>query len=222
MVFSKYLNSHRIFKGLAKALIRLHVCAGWSEALLVSHTSFLETTCRGSINLPLRTPISREKKKLCWRLIKSLNAGRIPDFCCLLFFFKFNFFQKIISGIQSECQTVWNRIRPICQAQCGSKLSANVISRWQKSPLARKKLKTDSFFFLCMQSVWTQIRLFSMEQSDLGSHCLLLTLRKIQHQTTQVVDGCMDQLKLDSNYCFLIRILLLANIRCTDNHQFAN
>ena len=29
-------------KQLAKALIRLHVCAGWSEILLVAHTILLE------------------------------------------------------------------------------------------------------------------------------------------------------------------------------------
>ena len=31
-------NTLRIFKRLAKTLIRLRVCAGWSEALLVAHT----------------------------------------------------------------------------------------------------------------------------------------------------------------------------------------
>ena len=39
---------HRIFKRLAKALIRLRVCAGWSKALLVVHTTLLEISCRGS------------------------------------------------------------------------------------------------------------------------------------------------------------------------------
>ena len=39
--------THRIFKWLAKALIRLHVCAGWSEALLVAHTTLLEISCHG-------------------------------------------------------------------------------------------------------------------------------------------------------------------------------
>ena len=42
-------NTHRIFKRLAKALIRLRVCAGWSEPLLVAHTTLLEISCRGSI-----------------------------------------------------------------------------------------------------------------------------------------------------------------------------
>ena len=43
-------NSHRIFKRLAKALISLRVCAGWSEPLLVAHTILLEISCHGSIN----------------------------------------------------------------------------------------------------------------------------------------------------------------------------
>ena len=34
---------------LAKALIRLWVCAGWSEPLLVTHTTLLEISCHGSI-----------------------------------------------------------------------------------------------------------------------------------------------------------------------------
>ena len=38
MLFSQSLNTHRIFKRLAKALIRLRVCAGWSEPLLVART----------------------------------------------------------------------------------------------------------------------------------------------------------------------------------------
>ena len=38
-----------IFKRIAKALIRLRVCAGWSEPLLVAHTTLLEILYRGSI-----------------------------------------------------------------------------------------------------------------------------------------------------------------------------
>ena len=39
---------HRIFKRVAKALIRLRVCVGWSETLLVAHTTLLEISCGGS------------------------------------------------------------------------------------------------------------------------------------------------------------------------------
>ena len=48
MMLSQKLNSQRIFKRLAKALIRLRLCAGWSEPLLVAHTTLLEISCRGS------------------------------------------------------------------------------------------------------------------------------------------------------------------------------
>ena len=40
--------THRIVKRLAMALIRLRVCAGWSEALLVEHTTLLEILCHSS------------------------------------------------------------------------------------------------------------------------------------------------------------------------------
>ena len=34
------------FQQLAKALIRLRVCAGWSKPLLIAHTTLLEISCR--------------------------------------------------------------------------------------------------------------------------------------------------------------------------------
>ena len=42
MMFSQWPKSPRIFKRQAKALIRLHLLAGWSEPLLVPHTTLLE------------------------------------------------------------------------------------------------------------------------------------------------------------------------------------
>ena len=48
MMFSQYHNTHRKFKRLAKALIRLRVRAGWSESSLVAHITLLEISCRGS------------------------------------------------------------------------------------------------------------------------------------------------------------------------------
>ena len=48
MMFSQKLNIHKIIRRLAKALIRLRVCAGWSEPLLIAHTTLLETSCHGS------------------------------------------------------------------------------------------------------------------------------------------------------------------------------
>ena len=40
MMLGQPLNSHRILKRPAKALISLRVCAGWSESLPVAHTIF--------------------------------------------------------------------------------------------------------------------------------------------------------------------------------------
>ena len=42
MMFGQSLDSHRTFKRLAKALTRLRMCAGWSDPLLVAHTTILE------------------------------------------------------------------------------------------------------------------------------------------------------------------------------------
>ena len=50
---------HRIFKQLAKALIRLRVGVGWSEPLLVAHTTLLEISCHGSILISMRNGIPR-------------------------------------------------------------------------------------------------------------------------------------------------------------------
>ena len=51
MMFSQKLDSHEIFKRQAMALIRLRICAGWSEPLLVAHTILLEISCRGSYTM---------------------------------------------------------------------------------------------------------------------------------------------------------------------------
>ena len=53
MVFSQSLNSRRIFKRPAKAQTSLRVCAGWSKALLVAHTTLLEISGHGSIMFKL-------------------------------------------------------------------------------------------------------------------------------------------------------------------------
>ena len=44
------------------------------------------------------------KNFACWAIFHDL-------FCCLLIFLKINFLTKILSGMLSECQTVWTRIR---------------------------------------------------------------------------------------------------------------
>ena len=47
---SKLCSVSKLFKRLANNLIRLRVYAGWSDPLLVSHTTLLEISCRGSIH----------------------------------------------------------------------------------------------------------------------------------------------------------------------------
>ena len=44
-MFRQWPKSHRIFKWLAKVLISLGICAGWSEPLLVAHNTLLEISC---------------------------------------------------------------------------------------------------------------------------------------------------------------------------------
>ena len=68
MVFSQQLNNgNRILKRLAKALIRLRVCAVWSEALLVAHTTLLEISCTGS-NVIYAIVLSDRTIKMGWML----------------------------------------------------------------------------------------------------------------------------------------------------------
>ena len=58
----------------------------------------------------------------CWVILHALLSSAN--------FFQNQLFQKILSGIPSECQTVWIQIRPdICRAWSGYKLFANVIGR---------------------------------------------------------------------------------------------
>ena len=96
---------------LAKALIRLHICAGWSEALLVAHTTLLEISYHGSY------------VKTC-----HLFAYRVIlyTFLSSAYFFQNQLFLKILTlnlGILSECQAVWIQISPdICWVWSGSKL----------------------------------------------------------------------------------------------------
>ena len=69
MMISQLLNIHRIFKRLAKALIRLRVCAGWSEPKLVAHTTLLEISIILSAKMlkPSEPVSSRRYKLACSR-----------------------------------------------------------------------------------------------------------------------------------------------------------
>ena len=60
--------NNRILKRLAKALIGLWVCTGWSEALLSAHTTLLEISCRGSMCNFVRTLIAHTQKVVTWMI----------------------------------------------------------------------------------------------------------------------------------------------------------
>ena len=57
MMFSPYVNTHRMFKRLAMALIRLRVCAGWFEPFLVAHTTLLESRVAAQIAFAYSEPL---------------------------------------------------------------------------------------------------------------------------------------------------------------------
>ena len=59
-------------------------------------------------------------------------------FCRLLIFFQNYFFQKILSGISSECQTVWIQIRP--DSLSGLIWVQTVCKGYQQTTLVGKKL----------------------------------------------------------------------------------
>ena len=56
----------------------------------------------------------------------------------LLIFFKINFFKKFLSGIPSDCQTVWNQIRP--DIMSGLIWSQTVNNGCQQTTLAGKEI----------------------------------------------------------------------------------
>ena len=73
-MFGLWSKSHRIFKRAAKALIRLHVCAGWFEPLLVAHTTFLEISYWAQMylfktNLDLSIAFAQAGLSPCWPFV---------------------------------------------------------------------------------------------------------------------------------------------------------
>ena len=109
-VSSLTLIDYSTLKILAKALIRLRICTGCSEALLVAHTILLEFSWRIEIHLQFVIGIIQT---LLYE-INSLNAGPLLGnfscFCCrLLTFFKIDFFKKILSAFSKK-----NSFRNVC------------------------------------------------------------------------------------------------------------
>ena len=77
-------KTHKIFKRLAKALIRL--CVGCSEPLPVTHTTFLEISCHGSNVSLIIKPITfhdvcRAYLEIFTRIFSSTFYQTIQVFC---------------------------------------------------------------------------------------------------------------------------------------------
>ena len=98
MRFSQWLNSHRIFKRLAKALTRPRMCAGWSEPLLVAYTSLLEISCHGSIIISSSTDThGPRREKTCLRVFANKGADQPAHPRSLTSAFVFRLLEIILS-----------------------------------------------------------------------------------------------------------------------------
>ena len=67
----------RILMRLAKALIRLHVCTGSSEALLVAHITLLEISCTDTLKVSLISRQCLSCSKQCYFLIVAILISTI-------------------------------------------------------------------------------------------------------------------------------------------------
>ena len=81
------------------ALIRLRSCAGWSEPLLVTHTTLLEISCHSSFIIYKCTVLSLSSVYIS---IKSYHYN-----CCLLLRYKYQNFEHSLPakiGLDKQCR----------------------------------------------------------------------------------------------------------------------
>ena len=109
MMISQWLYNHRIFKRLAKALIRLRQCAGLSDALLVVHTTLLEISSRDSFNCTFfvmqSARFGREKERA-----DCFNFFQIHSSVKGLYALKTSCFSLKLHGFVCDCgmSSFWN------------------------------------------------------------------------------------------------------------------
>ena len=112
------ITTHRKFKRLAKALIRLRVCAGWSESSLVAHITLLEISCRGSFQ---RRDDARGSLRLAqdvitsWRNVIRIVTSRHGDHAAaclkeLLLLFKLLMIEKIHQSYGSNMTLISTKL----------------------------------------------------------------------------------------------------------------
>ena len=61
------------------ALIRLRVCAGWSEPLLVAHTTLLEISCRGTIIISVIFRMNTVEQNITFIAVESVAVQLPPN-----------------------------------------------------------------------------------------------------------------------------------------------
>ena len=93
--------------------IRMHITACWSEAVyqFINYQMAIFLCHRSNIkSVVLFISLDHEciSHLTLWPIWEIFHAF----LSSADFFFKINFFRKILSGIPSECQTDWIRIRP--------------------------------------------------------------------------------------------------------------
>ena len=82
MIFSQWQKSHRVFKRTAKALIILPICVGWSEPLLVAHTTLLQISCCDSYEDLSMTNISPRNYLNMFYTFINFNFETLTLFIC--------------------------------------------------------------------------------------------------------------------------------------------
>ena len=118
-----------------------------AEKLHMFHTLYISCNCYSK----------RELSKLFayWKILHAFVGLFI---CRLLIFFKINF-SKILSGIQSECQTVWIQIRS--HVLSGLIWVQTVCKGYQQTTLEGKELTT-LVDCLCFRFILESIGLFKL------------------------------------------------------------
>ena len=84
-----------MLKRLAKALIRQRVCAGWSEALLVAHTTLLEISCTCELTF---CSFHRIEQNICL-VGTSINKG-----CAVYYYSVVTHGLRIIRYLWTKCR----------------------------------------------------------------------------------------------------------------------
>ena len=164
MLFGQQFNSHRIFKRPSKALIRLRVCAGWSEALLVAHTTCWKSHVVAHMILLTYKEIFVSCSKFCltgtnmyglcgdWTLTLCI-LGNFSCFCCsMLTFSKLTFSKNSFRNTIRESNSL--DPDPDRQNWSGSKLFAKGYQQMSKVTASKQRVKYFIFLFFQLWTVW--------------------------------------------------------------------